>query len=196
MPHLPQTTLGPDPEQCDRFADSLSSAAATEAVVQDIERLQKNIDVINDLFDKVARPLLKFDIQYFGRADHTSALSPQWNVFPKRFNAYVDNSRDSAAAASRIMHLYATTVLDRVKDMNCNVTSLVKEIEHFKEKVQKHIVVAKTVRGNFSEIAADIKEFKEIVQITIDLESITGPLSEDITKAVGNIQLLEQKVSK
>ncbi|KAL1948624.1 hypothetical protein VTO73DRAFT_10430 [Trametes versicolor] len=173
-------------DQCSRVTTYLGSLPASQAVVNDIEQLRKSIDEINSLFNEVMCTLQTFDHEHFQSPTATGVeLAPRWAEFRTLFNEQVDNSRESAAAASRIMHLYAGAVLGKIKETNCNVQAL---------EVEKHTVVAKDVYGGFRKIAQDIKDFKHKVELTINLKNISGPLSQDMTSVFNKIEDLKQKV--
>lgn len=113
-------------DRCTLLTTFYDSPTAGEVISQDIDQLRKSIDAINGLFDKVMRPLQAFDYEYSISSEAQDALAPQWAAFRtvspiysmltlrfayakprcmlQRFNMCVDSSRDSAAAASRIMH--------------------------------------------------------------------------------------------
>lgn len=113
-------------DRCTLLTTFYDSPLAGEVISQDIDQLRKSIDTINDLFDKVMRPLQAFDYEYSSSSEAKNALVPQWAAFRtgslvcsvialhfahaksrcliQRFNKCVDSSRDSAAAASRVMH--------------------------------------------------------------------------------------------
>ncbi|KAL1948631.1 hypothetical protein VTO73DRAFT_10437 [Trametes versicolor] len=182
-------------DRCTLLTTFYESPTAGEVMSQDIDQLRKSIDAINGLFDKVMRPLQAFDYEYSISSEAQDALAPQWAAFRTRFNMCVDSSRDSAAAASRIMHLYADAVLGKVGDVRCDVRALLEEIKIFEEKVQEHIAAAQVVRDSFNKIANDIRGFRQHVILTANLKSVTGPLSEAMTHAFNNIVVLEEKVS-
>lgn len=83
MSDLYGATLGPSPEDCVLINSTLNSTSSTSALERDIEQLRNNIDTINDLFEKVSRPLQKFDHEYFKDLNASGALAPQWVSFRK-----------------------------------------------------------------------------------------------------------------
>ncbi|EIW54655.1 uncharacterized protein TRAVEDRAFT_22583 [Trametes versicolor FP-101664 SS1] len=199
MSNLYGATLGPSPEDCVLINSTLNSTSSTSALERDIEQLRNNIDTINDLFQKVSRPLQKFDHEYFKDLNASGALAPQWVSFRKIAHAVV----------------YSGAVLGKVREVNCNVAALVAEIQIFQgvisspyrflysnnispahQKVQAQIVMAKRVRDSFNNIANDIKEFKRKVEITVGLESPSGALSEDMSNAFENMNVVENKVAR
>lgn len=111
--------------------------------------------------------------------------------------------------------MYSGAVLGKVREVNCNVAALVAEIQIFQgvisspyrflysnnispahQKVQAQIVMAKRVRDSLNNIANDIKEFKRKVEITVGLESPSGALSEDMSNAFENMNVVENKVAR
>lgn len=83
MSDLYGATPGPSPEDCVLINTTLNSTLSTSALERDIEQLRNNIDSINNLFEKVSRPLQKFDHEYFKDSNVSGALAPQWVSFRK-----------------------------------------------------------------------------------------------------------------
>ncbi|EIW54661.1 uncharacterized protein TRAVEDRAFT_50800 [Trametes versicolor FP-101664 SS1] len=183
------------PEACTRTIAYYNSADAGEVISKDIDQLRKNIVIINGLFDKVMRPLQAFDHKHAKSSNSEGALAPQWADFRTRFNKYVDKSRDSAAAASTVMHLYADAVLGKVGDLKCNSQALAAEIKIFQEKVQEHISATDAVRDDFRQISQDIGDFEHKVKLTMNLNSGDEHLTEDMNTAFENIETLKEKIT-
>lgn len=118
MSDLYETTPGPSPEDCVLINTMLNSTSITSALERDIEQLCNNIDTINDLFDRVSRPLHKFDHEYFKDSNASGALAPQWVPFRKvspRLVCRADLMLTSVArhSGSTCMWITVATVLQR-----------------------------------------------------------------------------------
>ncbi|KAL1948621.1 hypothetical protein VTO73DRAFT_10427 [Trametes versicolor] len=176
----------------EQVVEFLKSDPARQALQTDINNLGKNIDFINALFDKVMRSLQAFDHE---SSETKKALAPQWAAFRKEFDECVNESRDSATAASRFMEVYTDAVLGKVKDTGCNVSALIEEIEKLRGEVTARFADAKAVHNSFNNLSKEIKDFKHVVGIRIRSEGISGSLLEELKNASEHMKTLEKEVA-
>ncbi|EIW54662.1 uncharacterized protein TRAVEDRAFT_50801 [Trametes versicolor FP-101664 SS1] len=172
---LPSPGLG----QATHLNVALQKDSIGEMIKQEITQLRQHIGTIRELFRKVVGPLEEFDDEYLG-SDPSTQLAPEWESLQKLFDACVDNSRHSAAAATTMMRAYADAVLGSVGRINC-------------DKIEKHTRAAQQARANFKDLGENVQKFERKIKRTVKRLNI--PIDAIMIKTCENIGNLKQKVA-